>query len=84
VKVASELNHSDVLTKRVIGQDFRHKAQGLMGLQPGEMRVPPVASKRKRGVGEGVQFDLGPAVGDAGGHRPMIKTGPVPTGIGGR
>jgi hypothetical protein len=55
-----------------------------MGLQPGEMRVPPVASKRKRGVGEGVQFDLGPAVGDAGGHRPMIKTGPVPTGIGGR
>ena len=47
-KIASELNHSDILTKRVVGQDFRHKSQGIMGLKPGDLRIPPVASKRKR------------------------------------
>jgi hypothetical protein len=83
-KVASELNHSDVLTKRVVGQDFRYKAQGLLGLQPGEMRVPSVACKRKKGVGEGVHFDVGPAIADAGGHRSMTEQGPVSTGIGDR
>ena len=47
-KVAAEKNHSDILTKRVVGQDFHHKAQGLMGLEPGEQLIQPVASKRKR------------------------------------
>jgi hypothetical protein len=70
--------------QEVVGQDFRHKAFGLMGLQPGEMRVPSVASKRKKGVGEGVHFEVGPASSDAGDHRSMTEPGPVPTGIGGR
>jgi hypothetical protein len=83
-KVASELNHSDILTKRVVGQDFRHKAQGLMGLIPGEMRVPPIASKRKKSPGEGVHFDVGPALSDAGSHGCLIEQGPVSTDIGGR
>jgi hypothetical protein len=83
-KVASELNHSDILTKRVVGQDFRHKAQGLMGLIPGEMRVPPIASKRKKSPGEGVHFDVGPALSDAGSHGCLTEQGPVSTDIGGR
>jgi hypothetical protein len=49
-EVASELNFSDIMTKRVVGQDFCHKVQGLMGFQFGDLRVPPVFSKRKKRI----------------------------------
>jgi hypothetical protein len=65
-KVASELNFSDILTKRVVGQDFRHKSQGLMGFQPGNLRDPPVVSKRKMRICDTMHIDEGPGLSDSG------------------
>jgi hypothetical protein len=65
-KVASELNFLGSLTKRVVGLNFWHKAQGLMGLQPGDLRIPPVASKVKKKICDGVHFDGVPGLSDSG------------------
>lgn len=46
-KVPSHLNSSDLLTKRLGGQDYRHKAQSILGVLPGETRILPVNPKQR-------------------------------------
>lgn len=44
-KVDAETNTSDILTKAVVGKDFRFKRQRLLGTSPGEVLEEPVGRK---------------------------------------
>jgi hypothetical protein len=46
-EIPAHLNIADILTKVVVGQDFRYKSQGILGMIPNEERLPPALSKRK-------------------------------------
>jgi hypothetical protein len=46
-EIPAHLNIADILTKVVVGQDFLYKAQGMLGMIPGETRIEPTLSRRK-------------------------------------
>jgi hypothetical protein len=50
IKIPTEVNPADILTKSVSGQDFRYKRQNILGFSPGELREHPVAAKIRRSV----------------------------------
>ena len=45
--IDTELNIADISLKSILGQDFRFKRQGLIGLQDGEQQELPVKRVKK-------------------------------------
>ena len=45
LKIDTELNNADLLSKALFAKDFQFKAQAVQGVQPGDEPIPP--PKRK-------------------------------------
>jgi hypothetical protein len=46
IHIDTTLNKSDLLSKPVFGQDQQHKAQSLLGQQPGQTYIPPINNNK--------------------------------------
>ena len=47
LKIDTELNNADLLSKALFDKDFQFKAQAVQGVQPGDEPIPPPPPKRK-------------------------------------